>query len=97
MDKNPGPWYVATLQNSNGETKRIVHTFAEHFAFVYAVLRPEEKWVMTEVTGPFGSEQEAQETNPPNRWTFDNQEPLQIPDYTVLTLANIKKLKSKEG
>ncbi len=74
----------------------IVHTFAEHFAFIYAVLKPTEQWVMTELVGPFGLEADALRGAAVDgvcRWKFNDL--ITIPEYTVLTLGNIKKLKAK--
>ena len=73
---NPGPYYVAFLQNNQLERQIVVHTFAEHFAFVYSILKPSEQWVMTELRGPFGLESDAQlcangKLDAPHRWTFN--------------------------
>lgn len=103
---NPGPWYIAILQDCALNRKIIVHTFAEHYAFAYGIVKPKEQWVMLELIGPFGDEDQAQQIggliqlgefdgnleDGINRWNFN--ELIKIPEYTVLTLGAIKKLKS---
>ncbi len=95
---NPGPYYIAYLVNNTSEKQTVVHTFAEHFAFVYGILKPTEQWVLLELVGPFGLEADAVKYTvdgygEPNRWKFN--ELITIPEHTVLSLANIKKLKGK--
>ena len=102
---NPGPWYIAILQDSSLNRQIIVHTFAEHYAFAYSIVKPKEQWAMLELIGPFGDEDQAQQIggllqlgefdgcleDGVKRWNFN--ELIKIPEYTVLTLGAIKKLK----
>ncbi len=38
-----------------------MHTFAEHFDFVYAVLEPAKQWSLRELIGPFERRSEAEQ------------------------------------
>lgn len=50
---NLGPWYIVKLTNGK-ENQIIVHTYAEHVAFVMT------NWRMTDLIGPFDKKEEAE-------------------------------------
>ena len=50
---NWGPWYIVNLTNGK-DNQVIVHTYAEHVAFVM------ENWRMIELIGPFDVKSEAE-------------------------------------
>jgi|JI10StandDraft_1071094.scaffolds.fasta_scaffold01728_23 hypothetical protein len=49
---NLGPWNIAHLKNKHGKKKIVVHTNAQHFAFVLNVTEPDEEWQLIEWIGP---------------------------------------------
>ena len=108
--QDPGPWYIANLapNGRNGESIYIVHTFAEHFAFIYSILKPSEQLIMLELIGPFGKRVEAEKIASLlrckieskiicdefklNRWEFN--ELIRVPDESELSTLSLKKIKS---
>ncbi len=105
---NFGPWFVASLY-SNETQQIIVHTFAEHFDFVYAVLEPAKKWRLRELLGPFEKKSEAEKIGQiwqgrdfgkkvaeqfnVNYWKMDRVISIPKDVGEPLTLKRIKELK----
>jgi len=103
MENDPGPWFIAKL-TSESSNEIVVHTFAEHFVFIYNVIG-DEKWVMSDLIGPFGRRADAEKFSrliqccPIEEackefkiihWKFT--EIMNIPEYEVLSLKKIKSL-----
>ena len=105
MESDPGPWYIAKIRDVMGQEIIVVHTFAEHYVFIYSVIKPEEKWSMSELIGPFGRRADAEKFSKliqccpteeactefkVGHWKFS--EIMNIPEYEVLSLKKIKSL-----